>query len=242
MRRWPSLCSALAGSLLLARAPLLRAADEASSSATAPAAQQPPPAQQPPAQQPPAPEQRASSEPAPAQRRAGLVLGIAGGLLTSSARGYPNDVAKIDVPQYEAHLGAGVATGGAFWIGGALADWLTLGVGAFGGGSERGGLRGSGGVFTVRIEAFPLFYRGGHFQDLGVLFTAGTGAYSIHRGKEKLAEGAGTSAVGVGAFYEPWRFWQLSFGPQIEYSHQFSDSMSAHTLVLGLRSVFYGGP
>jgi hypothetical protein len=170
------------------------------------------------------------------------VLGIAGGLLTSSARGYPNDVAKIDVPQYEANMGLGVALGGAFWLGGALADWLTVGVGAFGGGSESNGLRGSGGSFTVRIEAFPLFYRGGRFQDLGVLFTAGTGGYTIHRGKEKVAEGAGTSAVGLGAFYEPWRFWQLSFGPQIEYSHQFSDSMSAHTLVLGLRSVFYGGP
>jgi hypothetical protein len=231
MRRWSSLCSALAGAWLLA--PSLQAADEPPSSAAAAA---------PPATAKPAAPERQSSEPAPPQRRAGLVLGVAGGLLTSGARGYPNDVAKIDVPQYEAHLGAGVSVGGAFWLGGALADWLTVGLGAFGGGSKHGGLRGSGGAFTVRIEAFPLFYRGGHFQDLGVLFTAGTGAYSIHRGKEKLAEGAGTSAVGLGAFYEPWRFWQLSFGPQIEYSHQFSDSMSAHTLVLGMRSVFYGGP
>jgi hypothetical protein len=230
MRRWSSLGSALAGSLLLARAPLIRAADEAPSATAQPA----PP-------QPAAPERQAS-EPAPPERRSGFVLGVAGGLLTSSARGYPNDVAKIDVPQYEAHMGAGVAMGGAFWLGGSLADWLTVGLGVLGGGSQRGGLRGSGSAFTVRIEAFPLFYRGGHFQDLGVLFSAGTGTYSIHRGQQKLAEGAGTSAVGLGAFYEPWRFWQLSFGPQIEYSHQFSDSMSAHTLVLGMRSVFYGGP
>ncbi len=222
MRRWCLPGWALACSGLLARAPLVHAADEAPSSASQP--------------------ERQASEPPPPQRRSGLVLGIAGGLLTSSARGYPNDVAKIDVPQYEANMGLGVALGGAFWLGGALADWLTVGVGAFGGGSESNGLRGSGGAFTVRIEAFPLFYRGGRFQDLGVLFTAGTGGYTIHRGKEKVAEGAGTSAVGLGAFYEPWRFWQLSFGPQIEYSHQFSDSMSAHTLVLGLRSVFYGGP
>lgn len=235
MRRWSSLCSALAGGLLLARAPLLRAADEAPSAAPQPAAPQPAPLE-------PAAPERQTTEPAPAQRRSGLVLGLAGGLLTSSARGYPNDVAKIDVPQYEAHMGVGVAVGGAFWLGGALADWLTIGIGAFGGGSERGGLRGSGGAFTVRVEAFPLFYRGGHFQDLGVLFTAGTGGYTIHRGQEKLAEGAATSAVGLGAFYEPWHFWQLSFGPQIEYSHQFSDSISAHTLVLGMRSVFYGGP
>jgi hypothetical protein len=75
-----------------------------------------------------------------------------------------------------------------------------------------------------------------------VLFTAGLGGYTIERGKEKLAEGGGTSAVGLGAFYEPWRLWQFSFGPQIEYSHQFSDTMSAHTLVVGMRTVFYGGP
>jgi hypothetical protein len=167
---------------------------------------------------------------------------MAGGLLTSSARGYPNDVAKIDVPEFEAHTGVGVAIGGAFWIGGALADWLNVGVGVIGGGVERKGVRGSGGVFNVRAEVFPLFYRGGHFQDLGLLLTAGTGGYTIRRGTAKLAEGGGTSAVGLGAFYEPWRLWQMSFGPQLEYSHQFSDSMTAHTLVVGMRAVFYGGP
>lgn len=179
---------------------------------------------------------------APAERRSGLTFGLMGGLLTSSARGYPNDVAKIDVPQYEAHSGLGVSTGGAFWIGGALADWLNVGIGVIGGSSQRGGLRSGGGAFNVRLESFPLFYRGGHYRDLGVLFTAGTGGYTIERGKEKLAEGAGASAVGFGVFYEPWRFWQLSFGPQLEYNHQFSDSMSAHTFVLGMRTVFYGGP
>jgi len=182
----------------------------------------------------------ASSE--PAQRRSGFTFGLAGGLLTSSARGYPNDVSKIGVRQYEAHSGLGVSTGGAFWIGGALADWLSVGVGMLGGSIRQDGLRSGGGAFNVRIESFPLFYRGGPFRDLGVLFTAGTGGYTIQRGKEKLAERAGTSAVGLGAFYEPWRLWQLSFGPQLEYSYQFSDSMSAHTFVLGMRSVFYGGP
>jgi hypothetical protein len=179
---------------------------------------------------------------APPERRSGFTFGLAGGLLTSRARGYPNDVAKIDVPEYEAHSGLGVSLGGAFWIGGALADWLTIGVGVIGGGIQKNGLKSGGGAFTVRIESFPLFYRGGPFRDLGVLFTAGTGGYSIQRGNEKLAEGAGTSALGAGAFYESWRFWQFSFGPQFEYNYQFSDSMSAHTFVLGMRSAFYGGP
>jgi hypothetical protein len=179
--------------------------------------------------------------PAPAERRSGFTFGLMGGVLTSSARGYPNDVAKIDVRQYEARSGLGASMGGAFWIGGALADWLNVGIGVIGGSIQHDGLRSGGGAFNVRIESFPLFYRGGPFRDLGVLFTAGTGGYTIERGKEKLAEGAGASAVGLGVFYEPWRFWQLSFGPQLEYNHQFSDSMSAHTFVLGVRTVFYGG-
>src|SRR5690349_12462275 len=127
MRRWWLLARfpgwALACSGLLARAPLLHAADQAPIGA-APAVI-PPVTPQPVTPQPAAaaePERQAS-EPPPPQRRSGLVLGIAGGLLTSSARGYPNDVAKIDVPQYEANMGLGVAMGGAFWLGGALADW-----------------------------------------------------------------------------------------------------------------------
>ena len=235
MRRWSCLWAALGGSSLCSwlGAPLARAAGAEGAAAASASAQAPPAAPAEPAGTPP---------PAAAVRREGFSFGIAGGLLTSSARGYPNDVAKIDVPGFEAHTGLGIATGGAVWIGGALADWLNVGVGVIGGGFERNGVRGSGGVFNVRTEIFPLFYRGGHFQDLGVLLTAGTGSYTIRRGNEKLAEGGGTSAVGLGAFYEPWRLWQLSFGPQLEYSHQFSDSMSAHTLVVGMRAVFYGGP
>jgi len=228
MRRWLCSWAALGGSCLwLAARPALAAGGEGAAPSEAPASSA---------------EGAGPPAPAPAERRSGFSVGIAGGLLTSSARGYPNDVAKIDVPEFEAHTGVGVATGGAFWIGGALADWLNVGVGMIGGGFERKGVRGSGGVFNVRAELFPLFYRGGHFQDLGLLLTAGTGSYTIRRGSDKLAEGGGTSAVGLGAFYEPWRLWQMSFGPQLEYSHQFSDSMSAHTLVVGMRAVFYGGP
>jgi hypothetical protein len=178
----------------------------------------------------------------PAERRSGFNLGVMGGLLSSTARGYPNDVAKINLPEYEANAGLGFSTGGALWVGGTLTDWLSLGIGMVGGSTESGGLTSSGGAFSVRIESFPLFYRGGPWRDAGVLLTAGLGGYSIKRGKEILAQGEGTSAVGAGVFYEPWHWWHLSFGPQLEYSHQFSRSMSAHTLVLGVRTVFYGGP
>lgn len=191
----------------------------------------------PPPQSEPQPPPQASAE-----RRSGFTFGISGGLLTGGARGYPNDVAKIGFAEYRTQTGVGVSSGGALWLGGALSDWLNVGIGMFGGGFERKGLRLSSGAFQARLELFPLFYRGGPWRDLGVLLTAGTGVTTIQRGKESVAEGAGTSAVGGGVFYEPWRWWQLTFGPQLEYLHQFSDSMRAHTVVLGVRTAFYGGP
>lgn len=179
---------------------------------------------------------------APAERRSGFTFGVASGLALASASGFPNDVAKIGVPELEARTGLGLSTGFGLWLGGALSDWLSVGVGSASVGMERGGLSASGASLHVRIEAFPLFYRGGAWRDLGLAFTAGTGFYTVKRGDETLAEGEGTSAVGAGVFFEPWRFWQISTGPQLEYSHQFSRSLTAHTLVLGWRAAFYGGP
>jgi hypothetical protein len=179
---------------------------------------------------------------APAERRSGFSLGIATGLGLASVSGYPNDVAKIGLPEFEARTGLGVSTGFALWLGGALTDWLSVGVGATSGGVEGNGLSGSGASLQVRIESFPLFYRQGAWRDLGISFSAGTGVYSLERGRETVAEGEGTSTVGAGLFFEPWRLWQVATGPQLEYSHQFSRSLAAHTLVIGWRAAFYGGP
>ena len=186
-------------------------------------------------------EDGAPVEAPPATRRAGFLLGISGGLALASASGYPNDVAKIDLPEFEADTGLGVSSGGALWIGGSLADWMNIAVGFQGGGFEGNGLDASGGAIHMRIEAFPLFYRGGAWEDVGLSFTAGTGNLGVERDGESVAEGEGTSAIGVGAFFERLRFWQLSSGPDISYAHLFSRSLTAHQLVIGWRLAFYGG-
>jgi hypothetical protein len=180
-------------------------------------------------------------ESAPALRRAGFTLGLSTGLAVSSARGYPNDVAKIDLPEYEASTGVGASSGGSIWIGGVLADWLTLGVGLSSSGFEGNGLTASGSAFYFRIETFPVFFRGGHWQDLGVSLAAGIGGVDVKRGDETVAEGEATSLVGAGIFYEPWRFWHFSTGPDIFYTHEFSRSLSSHSIVLGWRLALYGG-
>lgn len=187
-------------------------------------------------------EDGAPVEAPPAVRRSGFLLGLSGGLAVASARGYRNDVAEIGLPEFEADTGLGASTGGALWLGGSLADWLNIAVGFQGGSFAGNGLDASGGTLHMRIEAFPLFYRGGAWEDLGLAFTAGTGGLAVERDGETVAEGEGASAVGFGAFFETFRFWQLSSGPDISYTHQFSRSLKAHQLVVGWRLAFYGGP
>jgi hypothetical protein len=174
--------------------------------------------------------------------RSGFSAGVAGGLLLSAAHGFPNDVEKIGVAQYEAGTGLGVSSGGSLWLGGAVADWLSLGVGFTAGSNRANHTRSSGGSLEVRVEAFPLYDRGSAWQDLGFLFCAGTGSYTIKRDGESVAQGQGTSAIGLGLFYERWRLGHFAFGPELEYQHQFSRSLTLQSLVIGVRAAFYAGP
>jgi hypothetical protein len=111
-----------------------------------------------------------------------------------------------------------------------------------GGDASGNGLKGGGGSFLVRIETFPLISLGGPLRDAGLALSFGTGGLSLVRGGEKVVEAGGTSAIGVSAFHECLRFWHLAMGPQLDYEHQFADSVSAHRLVLGWRTAFYAGP
>lgn len=175
-------------------------------------------------------------------RRSGFDIGLTAGLQLSAAHGFPNDVNKIGVAEYRASTGLGLSRGGVLWLGGSIVDWFSLGVGLAGTSNTARGTKSSGASFQVRIETFPLFYQSRAGQDLGLLFCAGLGGYQIERGGEKVADGGATSAIGFGAFYEPWRLWHFSFGPQLEYQQQFSHTISVQTVTLSLRSVFYGGP
>ncbi|HVZ35536.1 MAG TPA: hypothetical protein VG963_24090, partial [Polyangiaceae bacterium] len=174
--------------------------------------------------------------------RSGFSVGVAGGLLLSAAHGFPNDVEKIGIAQYEAGTGLGVSSGGSLWLGGAVADWLSLGVGFTGGSNRASHTRSSGGSLEVRVEAFPLYDRGIAWQDLGFLFCAGTGSYTIERDGATVAQGQATSAIGLGVFYERWRLGHFSFGPELEYQHQFSRSLTLQSVMIGLRTAFYAGP
>jgi hypothetical protein len=174
------------------------------------------------------------------ERRADFVFGISPGLVLMSANGYPNEISKINNPAYEASSGFAVGPGFEAWIGGALTDWFTFGVGGaylHGAGSDSSS---SGGAFLVRLETFP-FYRLG-LKDLAVFGNFGAGSLSVD-GKDQKHGVAGFASVGGGGLaYEVARVGHFAFAPTAEYLLIASQSLTSHQAIIGARVVFYGGP
>jgi hypothetical protein len=195
------------------------------------------------AQAPKPHESDANWQTAPATRRSGFTAGLILAGALGYASGTPNDYSKIGDPTYTSHTG-GIGPGGALWIGGALTDWFTFGLGV--GMSSFGGsqLSSKSSVFLFHIEAFPLFARGGVYRDLGVFADFGTGPGSIARKstKEEISSAGSFSVAGIGAFWETWRFAGFAAGPVVAWQYQYSQPLERHFALVGLRGVFYGGP
>ncbi len=186
----------------------------------------------------------ASWENAAATRRSGFTIGAAGGLLMGSSRGYPNRFDAIDNVDYYADV-AGVGSGGELWIGGALADYFVFGIGLGGGSWKNGRLQSTGGAFVFHLEAFPLFAMGGRWRDVGLFADFGTGSRQItYENGTNRAGGGGMSMAGAGAFWETWRFFgdHVTTGPFAAFWYMGNNTLSNDMVVVGFRSVFYGGP
>lgn len=178
----------------------------------------------------------------PATRRSDFAIGFGGGLLAGDARGYPNEIDKLDNPAYFADTGLGAGTGGSLWFGGALKDWFTVGLGFSGGSFTGRGLKASGGAFILHIETFPLFYRGGVWRDLGLFADFGAGSLSVKRGNDTVVAGGSMSVVGLGALWEVWHFGHFAAGPILEVQRLFSPSATQDSALGGMRIAYYGGP
>ena len=170
------------------------------------------------------------------------MLGLELGVGVGNYSGYPNKSEDINNPESYATTGATFSSSNSIWIGGALRDWFTFGVGMFRNGGSSDDLTGSGFAIGTHLEGFPLYGLGGLYRDLGLAAEFGAGGGMIEGSKgEEMANGGSMSTVGVGAFFEPWQFWQMSTGPQLMYTHQFSRSLHTHALVIGWRGVLYSG-
>lgn len=199
----------------------------------------------------------AGYNPGKQKRRSDFTAGIAFGPAIGSATGYPNEVAKIGDPKYEANTGFTGGNASSLWVGVALRDWMVFGVGVHPytiqsskcpvfvstSNAPADCTASTGGVFMLHIEAYPLFYQGSAFENLGVFTEVGAGNRSIIRGSETVAEGGIMSFMSLGVVYEPIRLGDhFSMGPLLQFSHEFSETLRADQLLIGFRAVYYGGP
>jgi hypothetical protein len=183
-------------------------------------------------------------DPGRALRRSGFAMGALLGGAAGTVSGFPNDLAKIGLPQYEAKTGFGAGAGGGMWVGGALRDWFVFGVGLSTASISGQGYRSSGTAFVLHVEGYPLFQSGGAFHDLGIVTEFGAGGRTIVLSKDgsQAASGGSLSVATLGVVYEPIRLGpHFSGGPLVEVTHQFSSSLTATAGILGLRFSFYGG-
>lgn|GEM_PF-892764 len=181
---------------------------------------------------------------APAVRRDGFAMGVTTGFGWTGVTGFPNKVASLSDPSAEVSV-SGFGSSFSLWLGGALRDWLSFGLGISSGAAIGGAQLSSVPAAIVHVEAFPLFFQGGAFRDLGLSIEGGVGTGVIlerdaPQNAEPLAAGGAMSFLGVAAFFEPLKLWHFSAGPSLSYSHAFSQSLSSHQVTLGFRVALYG--
>lgn len=189
-------------------------------------------------------ESNVNYDPGPAQRRGGFMIGISQHMGYGVYRGYPLEVSALNDPDELQTTGPAFASQINVWLGAALRDFFAFGVGVTTMGAQGKQIGGTFG-FLIHLEAYPLFYKGGFYQDFGLTFDGGLAASVIlerEDGKagDTVAEGGSMSTLGFGAFWEPLRFWHFSAGPAVNYVYGFSQTMRAHQGTLGFRFVFYG--
>lgn len=196
----------------------------------------------------PARASKAEAEPAwqtaPATRRSGFLLGVSLGMAIGKGAGYPNDARKIGRASSYAETDIGFGGSTIVWLGGALTDWLTFGVGLGGGGITAGDLSAGAGAFIFRTEVFPAFAMGGKLRELGTYFEAGGGGGTITPKDDTnklLADSGSASRIAFGGFYDGIRLWRVSMGPFVGVDYTWSETMRLGTIGLGWRTALYAG-
>ena len=183
-------------------------------------------------------------ETARATHRSGFVVGLSLGSGIAAFSGYPNDSRKIGLASHYTETGASVGGTFSLWIGGALSDWFTFGVGFTGGSMPLlSDQKAASGGLIFHIEAYPLFPMGKRWRDLGVMFDAGTGSATVTPmdSEKKLIDSGSASLISGGPFYEGFKLWKLKGGPFVQGSYMWSDSVRRPAVFFGWRTSLYTG-
>lgn len=176
-----------------------------------------------------------------AERRSGFAASIGLGAGIAAARGYPNEIGRIDDPEYRSSTGPGFGTVNTIWLGGALRDWFVFGLGIWGMGANANDLEAVSGGFMLRVETFPLWSLGGRLRDLSLFTNLGFGGMTIEGGPEKAEDGL-MSMISFGSSFELFRLKYFAVGPSLEGVYLYSRAGLAGGGFLGVKGTVYGGP
>lgn len=201
------------------------------------------PAETKPAEEPPADNNDRAWETAPHEHRGGFAMGLSIGGGVGAANGFPNDAKKIGRAAYYTESGLGFTSASSFWLGGALADWLTFGIGVGYSMILNGETRSTTPLMQFHTDVYPLYMFGGPLRDLGAVFEVGLGfPQTIDIETEEVLIDGTSSFVMAGAVWEGIKAWKLRFGPMVAGHYMWSETLRRPALILGFRGTLYTSP
>jgi hypothetical protein len=180
-----------------------------------------------------------------AERRAGLVVGIAPGIAFAGASGYPNNTRLIGNPEFYSESPMLVGSSTSIFLMGAFSDYFSFGpmvnVATF----ESDDWKSTGLGIGFRAEAFPLLRLVPMLADTSIYGQAGIGSTELQaNGPYPSADGT-QSFAGIGLHHELRLFRLLgghfTGGPFVEYDAIFAPSAERHWASIGFRIAWYGG-
>lgn len=199
-----------------------------------------------PAPAPPDADANPTMRAVPAERRNGLVLGVAPGLAFAGASGYPNNQSLVGNGDFYSESPLLVGTSTTFFLMGALTDYVSVGpmvnIASFE--SDKWTSKGFG--LGLRGEFFPLVKLFPTLADTAIYGQAGVGSTELQAKGGNFPSADGTqSFAGIGVHHEfrLFRFLggHFSGGPYAEYDAIFATTAERHWATVGFRMAWYGG-
>ncbi len=202
------------------------------------------PADTKPADAPVDPKAEKAWETDPYEHRGGFAVGLSLGLGVGAANGFPADARKIGREEFYTESGLGLSTLGSLWIGGALADWLTFGLGGGFALIRADGTESPAPFMFFHTDIYPLYGLEGAFRNLGMTTDFGL-AFAKTTDNETgdvLIDAGGASHLFVGAFFEGIEFWKMKMGPSLGLDYMFSQTLRRPSAIAGFRVSLYTLP
>jgi hypothetical protein len=182
---------------------------------------------------------------APPHQRCGFTIGLGLGSLLGATSGYPNDATKVDRDEFYENTGFSYGSNLNLYIGIALADWFTVGVGPTLGQLQNSDTKTGFFTFGFHLDVYPAFGLGGHWENIGLMVDAGLGG-NVTTDKEddtlELIQSPVSSRLATGVVFEGVKLWKFKMGPFAAFDAMWSPTSFRPAGWLGWRTAFYAGP